>query len=57
MDKHHKPTEQKKPETIPYNSVYAKFLNTQNQSILLEIRVVFTHGQVNDGKVAGFKKI
>ena len=43
MDKYHKPTEQEKPETIPYNSVYAKLLNRQNQSILLEIRVVFTH--------------
>lgn len=57
MAKYHKLTEQKKPEVIPYNSLYEKFLNRKNQSILLEIRVVFTHGEDNNGKVAGFKII
>ena len=44
MDKYHKHiVEQKKLETIPYDSIYVKLLNRQNQSILLEIKVMFTH--------------
>lgn len=44
MGKYHKSIKQKKPKMIPYQSVYEEFLNRQKQSILLEIRVVFTHG-------------
>lgn len=48
--------EQKNTEIIHYNSMYAKLLDRQNQSTLLEIWACFTHGQVNNEKGTRFKK-
>lgn len=48
--------DQKNPETIPCNSIPAKLLKRQNQSLPLEIRVMFTHRKVNMAMEQDFRK-
>ena len=48
--------DQKNPETIPCNSIHAKLLKRQNQSLLLEIRAMFTHRKVNMAMEQDFRK-